>query len=156
MVQEKVSKANFLSYPVGISLTCLAVPVIAIFTKYDALVTAAFNTLREKNNKSRKDAKQAAPDVAISDLKTNYVGPLLQATHKPKAHVCLSGRHGLLSQSILPHASLSHADMQKESTECSALINETANAIDDDILRLLFVSVQQNNLDLCVEFAVRR
>jgi len=100
-------------------------------------VTAAFNTRREKHNKSRKDAKQAAPDIAIIDLKTNYVDPLLEATYKPKTHVCLG-------------------DMQKENTECSALINETANAIDDDILKLLFVSVQQNNLDLCIEQAVRR
>jgi hypothetical protein len=46
--------------------------------------------------------------------------------------------------------------MQKESAECSALINETADAIDDDILKLLFVSVQQNNLDLCIQYAVQR
>jgi len=48
------------------------------------------------------------------------------------------------------------SDMQKESAECPALINETANAIDDDILKLLFVSVQQNNLDLCIKYAVQR
>jgi hypothetical protein len=88
---ERVSIAIVSRVILVFPLTCLEVPVIAIFTKYDALVTAAFNTLREKHNKSRKDANQAAPDVATSDLKTNYVDPLLQATYKPKTHVYLRG-----------------------------------------------------------------
>jgi hypothetical protein len=46
--------------------------------------------------------------------------------------------------------------MQKEGTDCLTLIEETAAAIDDDALKLLFVSVQQNNLDLCIENAVVR
>ena len=46
--------------------------------------------------------------------------------------------------------------MQKENTNCLELIRETATAIDDDALKLLFVSVQQNNLDICIEMAVSR
>ena len=34
------------------------------------------------------------------------------------------------------------------------LIQKTATALTDDTLRLLFVSVQQNNIDLCIQFAV--
>ena len=45
--------------------------------------------------------------------------------------------------------------MHDKDTTCLELINETANAIDDDALKLLFVSVQQNNLDLCVDYALR-
>ena len=33
--------------------------------------------------------------------------------------------------------------------ECPELTERTANAIDDDSLRKLFVSTQMNNLDLC-------
>jgi len=46
--------------------------------------------------------------------------------------------------------------MNKEGTTCLALIEETTAAIDDDALKLLFVSVQQNNLDLCAENALVR
>lgn len=46
--------------------------------------------------------------------------------------------------------------MQEESTSCSELMDRTAEAIDDDALQLLFVSVQQNNVDLCIRYAVRR
>jgi hypothetical protein len=41
-------------------------------------------------------------------------------------------------------------DMNKESTTCSELIERTADAIDDDALKLLFVTVQMNNLDACI------
>jgi hypothetical protein len=43
-------------------------------------------------------------------------------------------------------------DMNKEATTCSELIERTADAIDDDALKLLFVTVQTNNLDLYIRF----
>jgi hypothetical protein len=46
--------------------------------------------------------------------------------------------------------------MQNEDADCSTLIKETATAIDNDALQLLFVSVQQNNLDLSAEYAVSK
>jgi hypothetical protein len=46
-------------------------------------------------------------------------------------------------------------DMDKEATSCSELIERTADAIDDDALKLLFVTVQMNNLELCIRFAVQ-
>jgi hypothetical protein len=46
--------------------------------------------------------------------------------------------------------------MQNEHADCTTLIKETALAIDDDTLQLLFVSVQQNNLELSAEYAVSK
>jgi len=68
--------------------------VIAIFTKFDALVTAAFNTLRR--NKSRNQASHEAPAIAESNLKAGYVSPLLQTRYAPKKHVYLKGEYTLL------------------------------------------------------------
>jgi hypothetical protein len=45
-------------------------------------------------------------------------------------------------------------DMQKVQTSCNELIEETAQAIDNQSLKLLFISVQQNNIDLCVKSAI--
>jgi hypothetical protein len=36
------------------------------------------------------------------------------------------------------------------------LIKQTAASIDDLALRMLFVSVQQNNLEICIEYAVNK
>ena len=78
-------------------LTPFQVPVIAIFTKFDALVTAAYGTLRDKENKSREEAKQGAPEVAIRTLEESYVNRLLQTRYKPKKHLYLEGAYSLPS-----------------------------------------------------------
>jgi hypothetical protein len=46
--------------------------------------------------------------------------------------------------------------MQVEDSNCYELIEKTANALNSDTLKLLFVSVQQNNIDLCIKYAVRQ
>ena len=44
--------------------------------------------------------------------------------------------------------------MHEETADCSELIRHTADAIDDDTLKLLFVSVQQNNMEICIDYAL--
>ena len=46
--------------------------------------------------------------------------------------------------------------MDKEQADCTALISTTAEALDDEMLETLLVSAQQVNLQICVEYAVRR
>ena len=41
-----------------------------------------------------------------------------------------------------------HQDQVKD------LIEKTASSLDDTALKILFVSVQQNNIDLCVQCAI--
>ena len=47
-------------------------------------------------------------------------------------------------------------DMQKASTDCSVLVEETAAVLSDDTILQLFLSVQQNHLSLSMEYAVKR
>ena len=46
--------------------------------------------------------------------------------------------------------------MNKQDADCTALINGTAEALDDEMLETLLVSAQQVNLGICVDYAVRR
>ncbi|KAJ7057333.1 hypothetical protein C8F01DRAFT_1256583 [Mycena amicta] len=46
------------------------------------------------------------------------------------------------------------SDMHEENTECDELIAKTTNALTNDALKLLLVSVQQNNINLCTFYAV--
>ena len=46
--------------------------------------------------------------------------------------------------------------MDKGQADCTALISITAEALDDEMLETLLVSAQQVNLQICVEYAVRR
>jgi hypothetical protein len=44
--------------------------------------------------------------------------------------------------------------MRAEESSCNELVEKTANALNSDTLKLLFVSVQQNNINLCIWYAV--
>ena len=50
------------------------------------------------------------------------------------------------------------SDLHKESgnhqDQVKDLIKKTASSLDDTALKILFVSVQQNNIDLCVQYAI--
>ena len=50
------------------------------------------------------------------------------------------------------------ADLHRETgdhqDQVKVLIEKTATSLDDTALKLLFVSVQQNNIDLCVRYAI--
>ena len=44
--------------------------------------------------------------------------------------------------------------MYKVDVNCKELIEKMTAVIDDDTLKLLFVSTQQNNLGLCIQYAI--
>ena len=48
-----------------------------------------------------------------------------------------------------------YSDMRKDDSNCGELIEKTANVLNDDRLKLLFVSVQQNNIDTCIHYALQ-
>ncbi|KAK7026310.1 GTP-binding protein [Favolaschia claudopus] len=114
-------------------------PLVAIFTKSDGLITEAFNGLRATGS-SIKNARKLQANRARELLETNFLGPLRSTKYHPAGYVQLDDVFLL--------------DMRKETSSCHELIETTANTIDDKALRLLFVSVQQNNIDLCVRSAV--
>ncbi|KAF7343584.1 GTP-binding protein [Mycena sanguinolenta] len=114
----------------------ISVPLIVIFTKFDGLVTKAFQQLRAEGKKIPA-AHAGKVQLAQQMLTTNYTDLLKDASFKPSAYVQLD-------------------DMRLEKSSCIELINETAKTLTDDALLLLFVSVQQNNINLCIRLAVGR
>jgi len=79
-------------------------------------------------------------EIADSILKENLRGPLFDYKFPPKADVCLEDMH---------EDDGDHQERVKE------LINKTADSLDDLALKILFVSIQQNNLELCIKYAVK-
>ncbi|KAG0706115.1 hypothetical protein DFH29DRAFT_798958 [Suillus ampliporus] len=117
-----------------------SIPVIVLFTKFDALYSGEFTKLRE-NGVSRKDARELAPKSAEESFAN---GPQWKALYNPndigrppKCHICLP-------------------DMDKDSADCGLLIKCTAETLDNEVLKQLFVSTQQTNLELCMKYAVER
>lgn len=48
-----------------------------------------------------------------------------------------------------------HEDDADHQEKVKELIEKTAESLDDLALKILFVSLQQNNLELCLQYAVK-
>jgi len=57
---------------------------------------------------------------------------------------------GLIALSAIDDDESNHQEQVRE------LIKQTATSIDDLALKMLFVIVQQNNLEVCIKYAVNR
>jgi hypothetical protein len=47
-------------------------------------------------------------------------------------------------------------DMNSDDADCRPLIELTIGALDNEVLKQLFVSTQQTNLELCMKYAIER
>ncbi|KAG8998236.1 hypothetical protein FRB94_006976 [Tulasnella sp. JGI-2019a] len=64
------------------------VPVIGVFTKYDALETQALNNLRRQGRRKR-NAFREMPEEAERLFQTNWLPLIMGGKYPPVAHVCL-------------------------------------------------------------------
>ncbi|KIM72009.1 hypothetical protein PILCRDRAFT_804345 [Piloderma croceum F 1598] len=111
------------------------VPVIAVFTKMDALDSKAWNEL-VKQNMSWELAKQRAPEHSLSTAKSLYCEELVPKRYPPKGSVYIR-------------------DMNQENIQCVELIQETVSVLGDRNLQLLLVSTQQVSIEICVTYALK-
>jgi len=66
------------------------VPVVAIFTKMDAIDTKVFNELKT-SGLSFSEAKKQTPSTAKAKFEKDYLEPLENVNHKPACIVQLRG-----------------------------------------------------------------
>ena len=55
-----------------------------------------------------------------------------------------------------PYADLHNPETGKHQDQVKVLIEKTASSLDDTALKMLFVSVQQNNIELSIQCAINR
>jgi len=127
------------------------VPVVLIFTKFDALELKCYSKLLEEG-KSHKEASIQVLELANTIFQDEYLPRVLGAKFPPKTYVCLSGKIFILIDSFNFSQMLG---MDKEKNQCSELSEKTMDILDNDVLVNLFVSTQKNNLDLCIEKSIR-
>ncbi|KAG1722122.1 hypothetical protein EDB19DRAFT_1835148 [Suillus lakei] len=115
-----------------------SIPVIVLFTKFDALYDVEFTRLRRKGT-PRKDAKEQAPELAKESFANGpQLNFLKDVRWRPKCHICLP-------------------NMDSDDADCGPLIERTAETLNsNEVLTQLFVSTQQTNLELCMKYAVER
>ena len=55
---------------------------------------------------------------------------------------------------VQPYAGLHTPETGKHQDQVKVLIEKTASSLDNSALKMLFVSVQQNNIELCIQYAI--
>ncbi|KAF7328137.1 GTP-binding protein [Mycena venus] len=108
-------------------------PVIAIFTKFDGLVTHAFSQLMG-SGETPMQAMRKAPQEAQDKLRRHFREPLLLMKRPPS------------------EIFVRFEDMRNPGDNLGELIEKTVRSLSDEALKLLLVSVQRNNIDLCIGF----
>ncbi|KAG8216340.1 hypothetical protein J3R82DRAFT_6414 [Butyriboletus roseoflavus] len=111
------------------------VPVVVLFTKWDALVIQAFQPedlllpLEDQLLRQRKCAEEAF-------TKRDVWADLCKMEFPPQAFVQLE-------------------NMDTSDTGCNILLEQTAAALDDKSLQMLLITAQEKNIQLCIQYAVR-
>ncbi|KDQ53786.1 hypothetical protein JAAARDRAFT_136699 [Jaapia argillacea MUCL 33604] len=116
-----------------------AVPVIAIYTKFEDFVLQTQEFLINEGV-DEMDAFDQASVTASDRFSREYASIFGGMKFPPSRDVKLQRMY----------------DMNEPETQCDELLEKTADALGNDTLRKLFVCIQQNNLDLCVKWGVKR
>jgi hypothetical protein len=72
------------------------VPVVLIFTKFDALEDKCYSELRQQG-KSHQEAKDELPELANKIFQNEYLSRIKNTEFPPKTYVCLAGNQLCLS-----------------------------------------------------------
>ncbi|KAI6146884.1 GTP-binding protein [Pisolithus tinctorius] len=116
------------------------VPVIVLLTKVDALNLDATQELEEEEG---LEVEEAEEKIAKKERK------LLE---KWLAHI----KHELNKCKFPPRGYLPLEKMDQSNADCNALMQCTANVLNEESLQRLLISTQQSSITLCVEYAVEK
>jgi hypothetical protein len=141
----------------NLMLTLCVVPVIAVFTKWDGQIIKSYGKLRgPPNNLSISRARQGAARHAEDEFNQHYL-PVISApaVPYPPASFVLIGSEWCLAADNVLNSKYIESDMHKPDAKCEELSTKTVAALGNKELQKLFVSVQLNNIQLCVKYAIK-
>jgi hypothetical protein len=132
------------------------VPVVAIFTKFDALEDVAYGKLI-KEGYPAQDAVGQTADRAVADFEREYLPLFRELEFPPKGYVYLRGNARILLPLFMASQVNSQIlDMNKPKADCRQLVDTVATVLGKTELQQLFVSTQQNNLEICMKHALEK
>jgi hypothetical protein len=95
--------------------------------------------------------------IAHATLKEKFEKPLRGYDYPPRAYVrfeCMSFLFSGPTLGLIPCPAIQEGGKGNHQEQVGELIKQTTASIDDLALKMLFVTVQQNNLEICIECAV--
>jgi hypothetical protein len=117
-----------------------------LFTKYDQFL---FNVEMDVLDDPDKYPSSVS-DEAVKRFQEHYLRPL----GNDAKYVCLESAFRLIYRSYMLMTCL--AEMHMNESRCDGLIEETAAALNEDVVGLMLLAVQRDNLELSVKTALNR
>jgi len=116
------------------------VPVIVLFTKFDALLAVAMGKLSSDARKLPIELRVAKAHEFMDEIfsDANVWDRLCELKHAPKYSVQIGGMHN-----------------SSERSKCNMLLGNTAEALNEEALQMLFVTAQETNIALCIKYAIQ-
>ena len=111
--------------------------------------------INEDDDVNRRNAEER--------VEKKFRKPLYGYAFPPRADVCFEGKWwlffvdvwtGWTGLNVQPYAGLHILETGEHQGQVKVLIERTASSLDDSALKMLFVSVQQNNIELCIQYAI--
>ncbi|KAG2141380.1 uncharacterized protein EDB93DRAFT_630607 [Suillus bovinus] len=115
------------------------VPVIAVFTKFEALRPIAFGELKKQLKGASGEERSKRITQRVEELFTDT--GVWDRLCDPENRAC-------------PKSYVRLQNMNRPDTNCNNLLESTTLALDNEELRLCLMSTQQSNLELCIKCAV--
>ncbi|KAI6095549.1 hypothetical protein EDD16DRAFT_1720683 [Pisolithus croceorrhizus] len=115
------------------------VPVVVLLTKVDVFHLVAVEELLDEG-------------LEMEEAERGTIARASQLLEKWQVHI----RHILDRCKFPPKFYLPLTKMHEEGTDCAALIQCTASALNEEGLERLLISTQQSSIALCIEFAMRK
>ncbi|KIK16912.1 hypothetical protein PISMIDRAFT_112405 [Pisolithus microcarpus 441] len=114
------------------------VPVVVLLTKADYFDFLAIDELLDEG-------------LELEEAERRATEREFQLLEKWQAHI----KHNLDQCKFPPKFYLPLTKMHEESTDCAALIQCTASALNEEGLERLLLSTQQSSIALCIEYAMK-
>jgi hypothetical protein len=124
---------------VVLELMVWSVPVVVLFTKFDALVPVALGKLEPTDRRLPIQERLLKAKALTEGIFNNadIWGRLSRMRYPPKSFIRTEGMH-------------------RSNEGCHNLLESTAAVLSDETLQLLFVSAQETNLALCIKCAAQQ
>ena len=132
---------------------CL-VPVVVLFTKYDALLPVALGKLAPSDRQLPLQERLSIAKLFVEVIfdRADVWGRLAQLKHAPRSFVKIGGVCYVFPIQMQSVTLTLILDMQDR---CNKVLEVTTDVLTDEALQMLLISAQEANIALCVKFAVQ-
>ena len=131
---------------------------MVLFTKFDALTPVALGELAPTDRRLPIQERLSKAKLLIEGIfnRADVWGRLSKMAYPPKSYVRIEGLCYLFLCTYWILLFTNMLGMHRSNEGCDNLLSHTAGVLSEEALQMLFVSAQETNVALCVNYAAKQ